>query len=129
MIKKILTSALCVFALLVIADNISAQSIYFAEEVSSDGYPITESSVFNISRNGGYFDVLVRLPNEVNCRSVRYEIYRNGKYSTTIYQDTERNWVWFYKQITFYDPGTYDIDVFDCYDYRLVSGSVRVQYK
>jgi hypothetical protein len=129
MIKKILTSAFCVFALLVIADNIKAQSIYFAEDVSTDGYPITESSVFNISRNGGYFDVLVRLPYEVNCRSVRYEIYRNGKYSTTIYQDTERNWVWFYKQITFYDPGTYDIDVYDCYDYRLISGSVRVQYK
>ena len=103
--------------------------MYFCEDVDKDGYPISESSVFNIGSGGGYLDVLVRLPYEVACRSVRYELYLNGKYNTTIYQDTERNWVWFYKKITFYDSGTWDIDVYDCYDQRLVSGSVRIKFR
>lgn len=129
MIKKIITSAFCALTLFVLANNLKAQTIYFAEDVDKDGYPISESRVFNISRDGGYLDILVRLPYEVNCRSVRYEIYRNGSYDNTITQDTERNWVWFWKQVTFYKPGTYDIDVYDCYDYRLVSGTVTIQYR
>jgi hypothetical protein len=56
------------------------------------------------------------------------EEYRNGDYDNTIYQDTERDWVWFYKQITFYKPGNYSIDVYDSYGSRLVTGYVKVQY-
>jgi hypothetical protein len=127
--KKIIATAFCALTLFVLADNLKAQSIYFCESVDGDGYPISESSVFNIGSNGGYLDVLVRLPYEVACRSVRFELYRNGKYNTTIYMDTERNWVWFYKQITFYDSGTWDIDVYDCYDSKLTSGSVRIKFR
>ncbi len=127
--KKIIASAFCALTLFVLANNLRAQSMYFCEDVDKDGYAISESSVFNIGSNGGYLDVLVRLPYEVACRSVRYELYLNGKYNTTIYQDTERNWVWFYKQITFYDSGTWDVYVYDCYDSQLTSGSVRIKFR
>jgi len=73
--------------------------------------------------------VLVRLPYEIECNSVRYEIYRNGDYDNTIYLDTDEDWVWFWKQITFYKRGTYDIYVLDCYDYELAYGSVKISYK
>lgn len=129
MIKKLLTIALFAFAFLAITENSNSQTIYFCEGVTNDGYPITESSVFNIGRDGGYVYVLVRLPYEIACRSVRFEIYKNGAYDNTIYVDTEKNWVWFWKQVTFYSAGTYDFDVYDCFDYRLTSGSVRIQYR
>jgi hypothetical protein len=127
--KKILSLAVLALVFFAISNSANAQSIYFCESVSGDGYPITESSVFNISRDGGYLSVLVRLPYEVACRSVRFEIYRNGEYDNTIYMDTEKNWVWFYKEITFYKAGNFSVYVYDCFDYLLTSGSVKIQFR
>ena len=134
MIKKFLAAAFVVVTLFALSGNLKSQTLYFCEGVDNDGYPITESSVFNISSSGSYFYFLVRLPYAINCRSVRFEIYkvdRNGNesYDNTIYQDTERDWTWFYKQITFYDASKYNVYVYDCYDYLLTSGSVRTQYR
>ncbi|MCU0405799.1 MAG: hypothetical protein MUE91_10110 [Ignavibacteriaceae bacterium] len=106
----------------------SAQSIYFCEGVDEEGYPISESSSFTISSSGGYLYVLVRLPYEVDCKSVRFEIYRNGEYDNTVYVDTEYDWVWFWKQITFYKRGTYTFYIYDCNDYELVNGKVKINY-
>ncbi len=129
MIKKIFTISLFALALLVVSQKTNAQSMYFCEDVTSDGYPITESSTFNIGSNGGYVYCLVRLPYEVACRTVRFEVYRNGAYDNTIYVDTEKNWVWFYKKITFYNSGDFSIYAYDCFDYQLTSGSVRINFK
>lgn len=107
---------------------VNAQEIYFCEGVDDDGYPISESSSFTIPEDGGYLYVLVRLPYEVDCRSVRFEIYRNGDYDNTVYVDTESNWVWFWKQITFYKRGDYKFYAYDCYDDLLTSGSVEIRY-
>jgi hypothetical protein len=129
MIKKLLSVAVVALALLALTESSNAQSIYFCEGVTKDGYAITESSVFNIGSDGGYVYVLVRLPFEVACRSVRLEIFRNGEYDNTIYVDTEKDWIWFYKQVTFYKTGEYRVRVLDCFDYELTSGSVRIQYR
>ena len=129
MIKKIFLTVFLALAFLVISEKSNAQSIYFCEGVSNDGYPVTESSVFNIGSGGGYVYVLVRLPYEVACRSVRFEVYKNGNYDNTIYLDSEKNWTWFYKQITFYSSGNYSVYVYDCFDYMLTSGSVKIQYR
>jgi len=108
--------------------TVKAQDIYFCESVDDDGYPISESSSFTIPDDGGYLYVLVRLPYEVDCRSVSFEIYRNGDYDNTVYLDTERNWVWFWKQITFYKRGTYKFYAYDCDDELLTSGSVEIDF-
>jgi len=84
--------------------------------------------------SGGYLYFLVRLPYAISCRSVRYEIYKVDRYgyesySNTIYQDTERDWTWFWKEVTFYDDSKYNVYVYDCYDYLLTSGSLRIQYR
>ncbi len=129
MIKKIFTISLFVIALFAISQKSSSQTMYFCEGVTDDGYPITESSTFNIGSGGGYVYVLVRLPYEVACRSVRFEISKDGAYDNTIYVDTEKNWVWFWKKITFYDAGRYEIRAYDCFDYMLTSGSVRINWK
>ncbi len=134
MLKKFLTVSFFVLTLFALSGITKGQTLYFCESVDNDGYPVTESTVFNISSSGSYFDFLVRLPYAVNCRSVRYEIYKvdragNESYDNTIYQDTEKDWTWFYKQVTFYDAAKYNIYVYDCYDYLLTSGSVRTQYR
>ena len=129
MLKKLTVASLFILALFAVTGNTSSQSIYFCEGVTDDGYPITESSTFNIGSGGGYVYVLVRLPYEVACRSVRFEVYRNGAYDNTIYVDTEKNWVWFWKKVTFYDSGNYTVYAYDCFDYQLTSGSVRINFR
>ncbi len=134
MLKKFFAFSLFALTLFVLTNSLKSQTLYFCESVTSDGYPVTESSVFTIGSSGGYFDFLVKLPYDLNCRSVRYEIYKvdsygSETYSTTINQDTERNWVWFYKQVTFYDSGKYNVYVYDCNDALLTSGSVRIQFR
>ena len=129
MIKRILSITVIALAFFAISESSNAQTMYFCEGVSSDGYPTGESSVFNISRDGGFLYTLVRLPYEVACRSVRLEIYRNGEYDNTLYLDTEKDWTWFWKKITFYKSGNYSIYCYDCFDYMLTSGSVKIQYR
>src|SRR6478736_2363476 len=105
MIKKILVSAFFAVAFFAVVNSSYSQSMEFCESVSGSGYCNGGSSVFTIGSNGGYLDVLVNIPYDLNCRSVRYEVYRNGDYDNTIYQDASSNWRWFYKEITFYKSG------------------------
>ena len=123
---KIFSAAILCFLWLSLSVN--AQTMYFCEGVDDDGYPITEASSFTIPDDGGYLYVLIRLPYEIDCKSVRFEIYRNGDYDNTIYLDTEYDWTWFWKQINFYKRGTYEFYVYDCDDYELTRGEVRIDY-
>jgi len=116
------------FLFLLFISTIRAQTIYFCESVDDDGYPNSESSSFTIPDDGGYLYVLVRLPYEVDCSSITFEIYRNNDYDNTVYLDTDEDWVWFYKQITFYKRGTYEFFVYDCYDDMLVKGEVYIDF-
>lgn len=127
--KRIITLAVFAIALLfALNSNASAQTMYFCEGVDNDGYAITPSSVFNINSSGGYLYVLTRLPYSVGCNSVRLEIYRNGNYDNTIYLDTEKNWTWFWKQITFYKSGDYTVYLYNCYDELVTTGDVRINF-
>ena len=131
---KKFSTAILFIALLAITASLNSQTLYFCEDVDGSGYPIGESSTFNISRDGGWLKMLVRLPYDVNCRSVRYEVYRVDSYGyetydNTIRQDTERDWRWFWQKITVYSTGKSNIYVYDCQDYLLTSGSIRINYK
>ena len=113
-----------------------AQNLYFCEGVDDDGYAIKSSSVFDIPDDGGYLYFLVRMGsgNEIECDEVLYDIYKvssSGKeiFDNTIYQDVETDWNWFWKKITFYDPGSYKVYVYD-EDWKLLtSGNVRINYR
>jgi hypothetical protein len=107
-------------------DSSYSQSIYFCEGVDDEGEPINESSQFTIPEDGGFLYVLVKLPNEVDCRSVSFEIYRNDDFDNTIEVDTQKNWAWFWKKINFYKSGEFTIEVYDCNDELLVAGSVDI---
>jgi len=110
-----------------------SQTLYFCEDVDEDGYPIDESDVFTISTKGSYLDFLVRLDDEVNAREVYYKIYKyedgDEVYDNTIYQDVKPNWVWFWKQITFYDDGVYNIYVYDEDGNYLASNTLEIEFR
>ncbi|HRB00158.1 MAG TPA: hypothetical protein PK294_06960 [Ignavibacteria bacterium] len=113
--------------------EVKSQSIQFCEDVDSEGMPVSESTVFNISSKGGYLKFLVRLPYKISTSSVSYVIYKidgdgNENYESTIYQDVEGSWSWFWKEVTFYDSGVYNIAVYDGDNNYLTSGQISIQY-
>lgn len=117
----------------VTSNNTYSQTMQFCEDVTEDGKAVTPSSVFNISTKGGYLKVLTSLPYRVGTVSVVYEIYKiddDGyeKYDNTIYQDVDPSWTWFWKEITFYKAGTYEIEVYDADRNFLTSGQISIQY-
>ena len=131
-IKSILSVS--VFLLLFFTSGISsAQSLQFCEDVSKDGVPIKTSSVFNIGSEGGYLKCLTSLPYRVGTSTVSYEIYKvdsagNETYDNTIYQDVDVSWTWFWKEITFYKAGSYNINVYDGDKNFLAAAQIRIQY-
>jgi hypothetical protein len=133
-LKKLFLAAFIILAVFALSNITNAQTLYFCEGVDDDGYPITESSVFRISTSGSYLYFLVRMPYEIDCSSIRYEIYEvdydgTESYSETIYQDVEYDWIWFWKKVTFYDTGFYNVYVYDCQDYVLTSNTIRIKYR
>lgn len=123
--------ALCLF--IVISGKANAQSLQFCEDVSQDGAPINASSVFNIGTNGGYLKCLTTLPYRVGTSSVSYEIYSIDKtghevYEGTVNQTVDPSWTWFWKEITFYSDGRYNIIVYDSDKNFLASDQIRIQY-
>ena len=135
MLKKLFLAMFLMIALFAFSNLTKAQTLYFCEDVDSDGYPIVESNVFNISSSGSYLYFLVRLTEAVECTSVRFELYNSysdgsESYSTTIYQDVEYDWVWFYKQVTFYDAGYYKVyAICNCCEAVLASNTIRIQFR
>jgi hypothetical protein len=129
MMKKLLTISFVALTILIVSNVVNAQKLYFCTDVDNDGYAIDPATSFTIRNEGDYIKFLVRSPYEINCREVRYVIYRNGDYDNTIYQSVERSWVWWWKKIEFYKSGTFDIYVYDSYDVLLCSGTVRISWR
>lgn len=132
--KKLYTLVYALALIFALNSFAHAQTLSFCEDVDSKGTPIGYSSTFNIGSGGGYLYFLVNLPYKLNSRSVKYDIFKldsygNEKFDNTIYQDTELSWDYFYKQVTFYSSGTYNIYVYDTSDYMLASGQIRIQYR
>lgn len=132
-IFKIFLATLIYISFNGIVSTCNSQTLDFCEEVSSNGEAIGSSSVFNIGKNGGYFNFLVKIPYRIGTSSVSYEVYKVDSdgyesYDNTIYQDVEPSWTWFYKQVTFYKAGRYNIFVYDGDKNFIVSETVRVQY-
>lgn len=104
-----------------------AQQVYFCEGVDDDGYPINESTTFTIPEDGGYLYVLIRLPNKVNCRTVKLTIYNEDEeLENTLTIDTEKSWTWFWKKVSFYEEGEFIVDVWDCNTEYLVTGTIEI---
>jgi hypothetical protein len=119
---------------LISLSTINAQTVYFCEGVDDDGYPISSSSSFTISRSGGYLYVLTRLGYQCETYTVYMDFYKinsRGKevFEETFEIETKPSWSWFWKEITFYDPGTYIVYIADGDGYPLAEGEVEISVR
>ncbi|MCB0726824.1 MAG: hypothetical protein KDD00_05135 [Ignavibacteriae bacterium] len=131
--NKSIISFFTVLLIFILCNTSYSQSLQFCEDVSKDGVPLNTSTVFNISTEGGYLKCLTTLPYRVGTTEVSYEIYKVDSdgyesYDNTIYQDVDASWTWFWKEITFYKAGRYNINVYDGDKNFLASAQIRIQY-
>lgn len=113
--------------------NSNSQTVEFCENVTQDGKAVSSSTLFNIEPQGGSLKVLTTLPHKLGTSQVVYDIYlvdANGdeSYDNTIYQDTEADWTWFWKEVIFYKAGRYNVYVYTADREFITSGQVRIQY-
>jgi len=133
--KKALTILFFLTVLFVISQTSNSQTLTFCSGVDDDGYAIGQSSTFYIPSGGGWFYFLTRLPYEVGCKAVSYELYEVDDYGYETYNTTidqtglSKNWVWFRYKVTFYKSGYYHVYLRDCFNYVLTDAYVSIYYK
>ena len=120
------------FILLFISLSSRSQQITFCESVDSKGNPVHASQSFAIPADGGFLEVLVSLPTQVNATQVTYDLFQVNEenkeiFESTIKQDVKPVFSWFSKKITFRHSGAYNVYVYDEKDRLLCTGRVYIR--
>ena len=121
------------FLFLLIPFLANSQLAIFCEKVDHIGNPKNASTEFTVSKNGGFLKLLVRLKRKANTSSVIIDIFRkNGEkkeLDNSITMSINPFMTWFYKELTFYQEGEYQVNVYDEKGKLLAVGKVLIKMK
>ena len=116
--------------LLLIPTLLSAQQVFFCESVDRLGIPKNASKEFTIGSDGGFIKILVKQNKEIGSENVVFDVYKleNGKehFNNTLKMSIQPAVTWFYKEITFFKSGDYNVYVYDERDKLLGVGTVKI---
>ena len=106
----------------------------FCESVSEKGEAIDPSNFFVIGDKGGFFKILIRLDRPVGSTAVTFDVFQmneEGKevFDNTIRMKTTPELTWFYKEVTFYREGKYNVYAYDEKNRLLGAGMVEIRRK
>jgi hypothetical protein len=98
---------------------------------NKDGKCEGESHEFDLYKDGGTLTFLLYNAQSLGTTQVNYKIYRKSSsgsesYETTISQNIESNWNYSWKDIDFFDAGTYRIKVYDSSDYYITENTIQL---
>lgn len=121
---------LVIILLLFIPTLLSAQQVFFCESVDRLGIPKNASKEFTIGSDGGFIKILVKQNKEIGSENVVFDVYKleNGKehFNNTLKMSIQPAVTWFYKEITFFKSGDYNVYVYDERDKLLGVGTVKI---
>ena len=88
-------------------------------------------SIFRIVKSGGSFQLLAILDRPVNSENIKIDIFKvdeKGKetWDASVDVNTEKDWIWFSKQLNFYNAGDYTVYAYSAEDKLLCTGMVKV---
>jgi hypothetical protein len=110
-----------------------SQKLTFCESVDAGGNPKNASTAFTVSQHGGFVNLLVTLPHEVNSTFVTYDLFLVSDDNVETFENTirlndvRRDYVWFSKEIIFHKAGAYNVYVYDNKDRLLCAGRVTIK--
>ena len=122
-----------VIIILVVSDiNTSmAQTLTFCKSVDKDGRAVNAAQEFTVAKDGGKVFFLLQLPATIHPTAVSYDVYKieKGKevFSSTLKQPTTPNINWLSKEVTFYDPGSYRVYVYDDKDTPITKATFTIK--
>ena len=119
-----------IILLLFIPTLLPAQQVFFCESVDRLGIPKNASKEFTIGSDGGFIKILVKQNKEIGSENVVFDVYKleNGKehFNNTLKMSIQPAVTWFYKEITFFKSGDYNVYVYDERDKLLGVGTVKI---
>lgn len=125
---------LFVIILFVTAQTAFAQyTLTFCKEVSTEGKAQDASnSIIASDKAGNPVKILVHSDEKLNTMQVEYRIFfvdENGKETevSKLPQVVEPDWDFAWKKVTFYDPGTYRVKVYNDKGIYLTSANLSVK--
>ena len=110
----------------------SQYSLTFCKEVSTEGAPQSAANTSTSEQNGNELKMLVKSDEKFTSYQVEYRIFYVDAAGTEtelskLPQYVEPSWDFAWKQVVFYDPGTYRIKVFDEKGNYLTSANVNIK--
>jgi hypothetical protein len=119
--------------LLVLVLSGSAQySLTFCENVNDDGKALHASNSFMISPNGSALKFLVKAEDGFKTDNMDFKIFYindSGKEEeiSKLPQKVQPNWNYTWKEVVFFDSGTYRVKVYDSKGTYLTSANISVK--
>jgi len=121
------------FILFLLPFSLAAQQVIFCEQVDEMGRPRNASNEFTIGNEGGFFKILVKLNEQVSSNEVTFDVYKVSEgtkhFDISLRMDVKPSLTWFFKEITFYKPGEYQVYVYSDRDKLLGVGHVVIHMK
>ena len=111
----------------------SAQySLTFCENITSDGKPIKASNSFMVGHNGSLLKVLLKADGKLNSENMDFRVFiinDSGKEEelSRLPQKVETTWNYAWKEMVFFDAGTYRIKVYNSKGSYLTSANLNVK--
>jgi hypothetical protein len=121
------------FILLLFIEVGSAQySLTFCENVNNEGKALHPSNSFMISPNGSALKFLLKADEGFKTENMDFKIFYindTGKEEeiSKLPQKIQSDWNFTWKEVVFFDPGTYRIKVYDSKGAYLTSANINVK--
>ena len=121
------------FILLMLIKFSSAQySLTFCEGITTEGKPIKASNSFMIGHTGSILKLLLKADNRLNSEQMDFRIYYindSGKEEelSKLPQNVQPNWNYAWKEVVFFDAGTYRVKVYNSKGSYLTSANLSVK--
>jgi hypothetical protein len=107
-------------------------SLTFCKEVTTEGKADKPANSFPLDQTGNALKLLVKSDDKFDTHQVEYRIFyvdAAGKEAevSKLPQSVEPTWDFAWKEVVFYDPGTYRIKVYDDKGIYLTSANVNIK--
>jgi hypothetical protein len=118
--------------LLLVKVGAAQYSLTFCENVNNDGKPLHPSNSFLVSPNGSALKFLVKADDGFKTEDMDFKIFYINEAGTEeeiskLPQKIEPKWNYTWKEVVFFDPGTYRVKVYDSKGVYLTSANINVK--
>lgn len=127
--NKLLVSVMLFF---LIKTGAAQYTLNFCEDVNNDGKPLMISNSFMVDTSGGLVKFYLKADKNFNTSAMEFRIYyldRSGKEEEIerLSQRVEPSWDYIWKELAFFDPGTYRVKVYNGNSTYLTSANLLIR--